>query len=220
MSYSNIQAKINRGYGIAAEHLGLPAVTYRPNGPTDPIQPANIIEPALYAQFASKPSYTFLAPTPWVSKSEWFGLFDPTNVLVGDYIVSGFTPATFFVASIEPLAPIMVIYCNSILNVGRTIGEIPAGENPPGGDQGYNEARLLTGWPAAVMEGGGKQQRSDLNLPGDVNIGGWTVWLPLTPGVNIRGDDILTDQVGLRHLVVASELTQRGWRIVTIEAQN
>ena len=209
-----IQAAIYQGFGLAALVLGKPCTQYRPNGSGPPIVSGNIIQ-TLQAAFTTDAAYSFKQPSKY-NKAEWFGLFDPTLFGVGDYIVG--TDGTFFLASMESLTSVLVMKCNNVLTLSRPTFADAAGANAPWGDSvGTNEPILLTSWPAVTLIGG-RAEGGAVDLPDDVRMSGWVVFLPLTPGIVIREADVLTDTNGLRRIVSGAEFTTRGWRLVTLQA--
>lgn len=214
MSESFIQQQIYNGYGYAANVLGQLCTQYRSNGSGIPTAPGNSLG-TINAAFTTDPKYGFIQPLRY-GKVEFFGLFNATGVNVGDYIVTPNATQIFFVASLEPLVPPLCVLCNLMLTVSRPEGGTQAGSNPPSGDAQAIETTLLSGWPGAAVTGG-RADAGQVELPGDIRMGGWTVYLPVTPGVTLRGGDILTDATGLRRIVSSAEPSARGWRMICLQ---
>jgi len=213
MSESRIQNRIWYGYGKAAQHLGQSYTQTRWTGTGSPL--TNVINPALTAAFDSAATFNFQSPSKY-GKYEWFGLFDPTYVQVGDYLQGPI--GTFFVASIEPLHPPLCVLCNYTVNVTRPSinAATTAGALPIGQDTAATEEAILTGWPCAILYGV-RSEASDVNLPTDSRLAGFQVAFPLVSGVTIRNADFLTDATGLRRLIIGVETTARGLRLTTVQ---
>ena len=144
---------------------------------------------------------------------------------------------TLFVASLEPLQPILAISCNALVSLSRgtlaTDGRADAGyAAQPGGG-----SALLDSWPASLLAGSGPPGPAAKHpLPGNPIAGGWTLLLPrsaplggimpaagdrilarflpdaLTLGDPSMGQPSLTDQLR-RFVVTGAELGDLGWRL-------
>ena len=111
MDALGIQAKINRGAGIAARYLGTPHTVYRPRGTGSPLARANAIG-VLLADF--KADFAFEGGKPNLyGKAVWGGLFNRTTTAPGDYMVGD--QGTFFIAAQQLHAPTACIQCNRVL---------------------------------------------------------------------------------------------------------
>ena len=207
MSASVIQQQINAGYGIAATVLGSPCAQYRPTGPTNPL--ATQVA-TLQAAFDIDAKFTFGKPSQ-PGKPLWYGLFDPTTCLVGDYLVG--VSGTFFIASIEPLHPVECVQCNHVLSIVRPTSNRALGRvRGLDGDTRSTETPIMTGWPVALLQGT-KGEKPDTGIPGEARDPWFAVMLPALVGVSIDTDDIATDENGNRYQVSSTELTPKGWRL-------
>jgi len=63
------------------------------------------------------------------------------------------------------------------------------------------------------MLGTGTEGRSATQLPGDTRIPTVTALLPSIHGQTIEPADIITDEYGASGIVVATELSDLGWRL-------
>lgn len=205
MDQSGIQAKINYGYGKAANYLGSSTVQYRPLSALNPL--AAQVQTFL-ADFDIDPLFSHKAPAPY-AKPLFYGLFDATYVQVGDYLVS--SAGTFFVAAMEPSKPPLCVRCNV------TISVLQANDNPPGpnyysGDRRQISATLMAGWPASVLQGI-RGEKGPVSLPGDVRMPWFNILVPSFPGVDLTSADQITDETGRALTIGSVELTPLGYRL-------
>lgn len=211
MNGATIQAKLNRGRGIAAKAAGHTFTLYRPSSAAAPTAPGNsrgVMYILLATSFGSSP---FSAPN-LHGDPIWQAIMDATATLPGDYVIDA-TGATYFIMGIEQLHPIAVIECNRTISILRPAGQPALGASTAyGGDIVSAEVPVMTAWPASVQNGT-KGERSDANLPGDVRLPWSMILLPNVPGVIIRSADVITDDIGRRMKVSAAELTSLGWRL-------
>lgn len=212
MDQTGIQAKVAYGYLKAATYLGATFTQYRPDGPANPISDANQIA-TLKAAFDPDAKFSFAKPSGY-GKPVYFGLFDPSHVQVGDYLVHD-TQGTYFLAGFEPIKPPMCVQCNRTLTFTRP-GPPKIGPNAYGGPLPSDAVVMLTAWPASVLKGtkGDKGDTGTL-LPGDVRQAWVEILLPSVGGVQIRaGDQIVDDQaIPMHYTVSGAELTDLGYRI-------
>ncbi len=207
MMSGGIQQAIYDGYGTVAEIFGEPCAQFRATGPLDPLDnPIGTVQ----AAFDTSASFTFKAPSTY-AKPLWYCAADGAVLVVGDYLQHP-SLGTFFVASLEPYHPPMVVSCNRTLTVHRPagirtggVGKVPYGE-------GAKPSVLMSGWPASMLQGT-KGEKSDADLPRDTRQPWYAVLLPAFPGVQIRTDDTMTDDLGLHYEVSSAELTSLGWRL-------
>ena len=115
MDALGIQAKINRGAGIAARYLGTRHTIYRPKGTGNPLARANAAG-SLLADFKADFAFTGNAPNLY-GHPVWGGLFDRTTTREGDYLVGD--QGTFFIAAQQLHAPTACIQCNRVLTAKR-----------------------------------------------------------------------------------------------------
>jgi hypothetical protein len=209
-SRASIQEKVSRGFRIAGAKLGAPCQWYRAAGTGAAIAPATL-QGTLLAAFDSDPAFASRKPSQY-GKPQWYMLTDECGLQLGDYIVDPLL-GTFFVASGEPFKPPMVIRCNRTLTFARP-GAPPAGADYYGGDETATETPLLTGWPAAVLQGT-KGEAGDTKLPGDTRMPWVQVLLPQPASVQLRASDIALDDqpIQQRYIVSSAELTALGYRL-------
>jgi hypothetical protein len=208
VNLAQVQKHVNRGLGKAATKLGENYSWYRAASAAYPIASGNLLG-TIEAQFASDPGFMFKKPSQY-SKASWYGMFDPTNVLSGDYFVG--TLGTFFVTDVERIAPPQCIYCNRVITVNRPQQQTTTGLNGYGGDVLAGETAIMTQWPASILmtrRGTGGETK----LPGDTRNPWNLVLLPHFSGVDILSRDLIADDLGNRYVVSVAELTLLGWRI-------
>ena len=210
-NHASILAHVNFGYGKAAQFLGAPFQQYRP---TDPLNPLGISLGSLMADFDIDPKFSYKAPSTY-GKPLYYGLFDATNVRVGDYLVGA--EGTFFVANMEPNKPVLCVSCNRTVGIFRP-QPTPVGPGYYGGDRrSGGEQTLMTGVPVSELQGI-RGERGPANLPGDTRMPWIAVLLPAIGGVEIEAADRMNDDLGRWFTVSSAELTNLGWRLTAILA--
>jgi hypothetical protein len=228
VSQALVQSKMFYGLGNAASALGVACNWYRGTvATTNPILTGSLLG-TIQAAFQI-PGAVYVAPSRY-AKPEWWGLFDGTNVEVGDYIVEP-TLGTFFVASLEPVHYPMCVRCNRVASFARpnpNPASTPAYSLSPdgtrmvpgtgfyGGDVPSQETPLATSWPISQLQGT-KGEKGSTNLPGDVRMP-WIVCLvPAFPGdVVLAEGDRMRDDLGKVWTLSSCELTPLGWRLTAM----
>lgn len=208
-----MQAKIYQGYAKAALRVGLNNQHYRPTSALNPIAAGNLVGSLYVSYNAQDMGYT--KPNKY-GNALWYGLFDGTQTQVGDYLVDP-VDGKFFIAAQQQGLPILVVSCNAVVNVTRPFQQAAFGADVYGGTTPATETMLMQQWPCSILLGG-KQSKGDAILPGDTASMGVQILLPSVSGVTIAMADVITDQVGRRFVVVATELTDFGWRINAAQA--
>lgn len=193
-----LNAKIQRGYAMAASKIGQSVDVYRStaaNGIDSPIQPANKIA-TLPAAFSIKGQYT---QAPGYNTNLWTVAIDLTNVKTGD-VLQGATD-TYVMVSTVPLLPPLALNTSNTVRVTRPSG--PSGV----GSVGYGEVTqtpVISGVPAFIS------QKKDsghppVGLPGDLSKRMyWEIDL-YAPIGTIRAMDIVTDDLGYRYQVLGDD---------------
>lgn len=211
MNAAGIQAKINRGEGIAAATLGTPYDQYRPAGTGAPLVSGNHLG---VLNCWAQQDFDFRSRRPNLyGHPVWALLCDRTLLAVGDYIQGA--EGIFFVIAMQALTATAAVSCNQIVTVSRPTEGAP-GANYYGGVQ--TTTPIITAWPASVLQGT-KGERGDVNLPGDVRAPWVAILLPAgTP--QIRSGDIVTDAqaIPMRYVVSGAEQTDLGYRITAAQA--
>jgi hypothetical protein len=218
---ATLQGKIYSGYGKAAARLGLLYACFRPQGTLNPLAPGNQYQ-SILAAFNSE-DWTFIKPNKY-GKPTWYGLFDATHTLPGDYMVGA--GGIFFIAGQQALLSILAVNCNRTIAVVRT--STPAatvGAVPYGGIYPTQETVVLgaltnqvctTGWPASILVIG--RAEASLNTPLSMKNAGWQILLPASVPIFLNAGDLFIDDQGIRYLAEACEQTDLGWRINAKEA--
>jgi len=205
---ATVQGRTNYGYGKAASFLGDSYGQYRASSAANPTAPGNLVA-TINAQFATDPAFKFAKPAQF-DKPIWYGMFDPTNVEAGDYLVGRL--GTFFVTDVERVSPPQCIWCNRVITVSRPQQQQATGLNGYGGDTLAGETAILAQWPCSLLitrRGSG----GEVKLPGDTRDPWWICLLPEFEGATILSRDVLADDLGNRFVVSAAELTPLGWRL-------
>jgi hypothetical protein len=217
-----LQSKVWMGYAKSAQRVGLDFDVYRPTSAANPIVTGTKIA-TVKAAFTVHSSSDFNFSKPSDYKGPLFhALVDGNQVRVGDYLKSAATvDGPYFIASMDPIVPILAVNTNRIVTVLR-----PGGAAKSIGLSGYggtvastgdaNELALMTAWPASVLEGargvGGGE------LPADAGAGMWRVLMPSWSGVLITPGSVIADDIGRRLIVRQAELTDLGWNIQAVQA--
>jgi hypothetical protein len=148
-------------------------------------------------------------------KATWYALVDGTNLEVGDYFIG--PQGTFFIATLQALLPILVVSCNRVVNIFRPYSQTGiTGRAPYGGNTDKKAKLLVAGRPCSILQGT-KGEKGDAQLPGDTRSPWWTLLIP-EAGVDIRLDDIVKDDRGVRYALSSVELTDMGYRCTCMQA--
>lgn len=148
-------------------------------------------------------------------KATWYALVDGTNLEVGHYFIG--PQGTFFVAAMQPLLPILVVECNRVVSIFRPQAQTVDGIAPYGGNTADNQTLLVAGRPCSILQGT-KGEKADASLPGDTRSPWWAILMP-EAAVDIRMDDIIVDDRGIRYVASSVELSDLGYRITAMMAE-
>lgn len=216
MDAARLQTKVYSGYAKSAQRVAYAFTVYRPIAATNPIVSGNIVNSALNAAFTPQATGFNFQVTSGYIKPLFHGLFDATNVNVGDYLTDA-GHGTYFVIAKPDLAPILCVQCNNVVSVLRPGCHGGAGLQPYSGATQADEAPVMASWPASVIyEARGKN--SGAGLPMDEVNPYFMILLPALDGVDVRPSDIMTDAISRRYIIASSELSPLGWRIVAQHA--
>jgi hypothetical protein len=209
-SQASVQGHVNLGFAILAAKLGAVCEQYRPVGAGNPLAAGNLLG-TLPVLFDTNANMQQAQPRKRQNPESWYGAFDATDVLVGDYLVDA-ALGTFFVSAIDWFRPARMVLCNQVLTFSRPGAQTP-GAGDYGGGQGATNTPLLTSWPAALIQGT-KGEHGEAQLPGDVRLPWSVILLPASGGVELlTGDWAVTAEVTPRfHTLSSCELTSGGWR--------
>lgn len=213
MDAATLQARIYKGYSLAATRIGPIYALYRPSSANNPLAAGNL-RPSLNASLNAQ-DMAYGKPNVY-GKPLWYCLIDGTKTQVGDYLVG--PDRTVFIAAMQQALPILAVECNRTLNVYRAAQQATVGALPYGGNTAGSETSLMTGWPASVLQGT-KGENGGVGLPGDVRLPWWAILMPAYSGVSLRAYDILSDDLNNRYVISSAEQTDLGWRITALQAQ-
>jgi len=197
---------------VAARAAGTSTDAFRPSGQSDPLAPTNRFL-RLHALF-TRMHGSFERPQRYGDPLA-HGIFDAAYTCPGDYLVQG--KAVWFIASQEPLLPVLCVRCNRIVSFSRAIAPSAVGATSYGGLTTATTAPLLIKWPASVIGASGAGQ-PQADLPSDNTVPYWTLLLPALASVAILPGDLMTDDLDRNATVSAAELTQLGWRLTVKQA--
>ena len=205
MDRVSAQPKLDRGYGKIARKLGRPYAQYRASTAFNPISDQNKVGD-LNCLFDPKSEFS-VQRVALYGKPIWFAAVDRTTVEVGDYFVGG--NGTWFIASMQDIAPTMAVKCNAVASIYRPgSGQHDPYYPAPEGTQ----TDTLTGWPVSFLEGT-KGERSVLNGPLDTRVPWFDVLMPVFNTGDVRTHDRLRLDDGTEWVISSPELTELGWRM-------
>lgn len=221
---SEIQCQIYKGYGQAANVLGLPYSHYRVSLMNNPVSPGNLIG-TIKAQFAlQKASFNF-TKSPSENQIVFDTLIDGTACAVGDVLINQADATDFYyIAQMRSLMPVISVKCDSLVNIFRPTTVLPPGGGANGatlidtysGDTAASEGLLYSGVPAAIQYKD-RDTRPTTPLPADTTRpGGWNIYLPLyagLPPIGIMENDIIADDLGKRYQVEAADQSAIGFKL-------
>jgi hypothetical protein len=218
MDAARLQTKVYSGYGKSAQRTGYAFTVYRPASGSAPIVSGNVVGSPINAAFTPRSSggsggFNFTTTNDY-TKPLFHGLFDATNIHVGDYLTAAGHGAYFVIAKPD-LAPSLCVQCNNMVSVLRAQEASGAGAQSYIGATSGNEASIMASFPASVIyEARGKNSGAALPMD-DVNPY-FVILLPAVAGIDVRATDIITDNNSpvRRYTVSSSELSPFGWRIV------
>jgi hypothetical protein len=207
-----LQDRIHWGLNIAARAVGADADVYRPSGFAEPLAPENRYL-RLRAAFTARDG-KFAHPNAY-GDALWYGIFDAAYTRSGDYLVQA--DSVWFIAAQQRLVPVLCVQTNRVVSFSRPAAPSSTGVNTYGGVITATNEVLLTNWPASVLGVVGKGHPS-ADLPSDSLVPYWTVLLPAIPGITLLPSDLMIDDLARNAAVVATELTDLGWRITVRQA--
>lgn len=210
-----LQTKIYQGYAKAAKRLGYQCDVFRPAGSGNPLALVNRIAGVLVSVNAK--DFTYSKPNLYGSPI-YYGMYDGSVTLPGDYLVRVSDGSIYFVAAQQPHLPIALVECNRTVSVYRPQQQTGIGAQGYGGDTDANETPLMLSWPASLLQGP-KGEKSETHLPGDARNAWAAVLMPAFAGVVLRSDDILIDDLARRFVLSSVELTDLGYRMTAMQAQ-
>ena len=208
-----IQQAIYAGAAAGAQASGRPHQVYRPTDALAPIGPDSLVA-TLPAAFSADLRYGFKSAHEY-TKPTWSCVIDGNQTKPGDILVGA--NATWFLASMEPLLPIVAVRCDAIVTISRPTSSRGIGALPPGGDVVAQEVAIMSGWPASVLQGT-KGEKDDSGLPDDTRAPWVAIMMPAMPGVDVLTDDVISDDQGRRFTISGCERTYMGYRLTAAYA--
>jgi len=207
MRYAKLQDRLYRSLGIAARHTGRWADAFRPKSPYAPLAPES--------RFLKLPAaLDQLTGSSGIDAFEhifWRGTFDGCYTKPGDYIV--LDGGIYFIASQEPLEPIICIRTNRIVSIARSAPVPVTSASVYGGFSPADTLAYLSEYPASVLIQS-KMSPASADLPVDQAIPYWTVYLPAHHDITIKSGDFISDDMGRSALVSYADQSIMGWRLI------
>lgn len=213
---SGLQGVINDTLALTAAAVGTPFAQYRASGANNPTASGNQVG-TVAAWFTTDPTLKNAKQSQY-GKPDWYAAVDPTFMQVGDYLIGQVynTAATFFLSAVESLNAPHFIRCNHTVQIARAADTLaPGSTGTYSGSAVETATPFMAGWPCALLQlsSGSKMGGTGMQLPSDGKLPGAAAWLPVT-APQIRFNDIITDENGVRYAVSSAELTPLGWRLV------
>jgi hypothetical protein len=207
MNGRKLQDRLHWGLGLCARHVGLSADAFRPGGPFNPLDKQNrfLRLPAMFVSAKGSKGQTNV-----YGEALWHGIFDASYTRAGDYLV--LETGTFFVASQEPLLPILCVKTDRIISIVRPNMQTSTAGNSYGGYTSGASVTLIEGWPASVL-GETRSGASTTDLPTDQGVPHWNILLPAVGRVMLSPGDFVIDDLDRTAVITGCELTNLGWRI-------
>ena len=167
MNPTNLQDATQRGLGRAAQHIGQWCSLFRPTSPADPLSPVNQILrlPAAFLPVSGRSQ----VPASY-GQMLWQGLFDAAYTKPGDILhradsaPGAADAATWFIASQQPLLPVLCVRVTGRIAIHRPTLSATAGIGGSSGAALALSAPILSGWPAAIIQAEG-QMPADRKTP-------------------------------------------------------
>jgi hypothetical protein len=205
MNVSYLQDRLDWGLNRAANILGKMTDAYRPEGSSTPLDRSNrflrlhVVFSRCDGNFDQSVGY---------GSALWRGYFDSSYTRVGDYLVQN--EDIWFIVSQQSLLPVLCVKANKTISIARqlTPDNTTSSNLVPLG----STINVISEWPVSML-GIGTEGRSATQLPGDTRIPTVTALLPSIHGQTIEPADIITDEYGASGIVVATELSDLGWRL-------
>ncbi len=223
MDATAIQAKVYAGYAKAAQYVGLPFAIYRPAYTGDALGGGGWVRgvdgpiiwggpvTTLNSSFTPAASGFNFEKAPAHKDVLFNTLIDGSKVEVGDYLVGA--ADTYFVASRQPLLPILSVRCNRTISISQAGPSKTYGaQTAYAGTTPANEQIAVQGCPASVLFDA-RGRATEVGLPLDLPSPFYSILLPAIAGQDIRTGYLVTDDQDRDYVVSASELTGLGWRI-------
>lgn len=193
MDGAKIQAKVNKGYAIAARKVGTPYNVFRSADLMNPLDLGNKIYelPAWFATALG--SSKFNKPTAPL----WSVVIDPTNLLAGDWISNG--AQTFYLADKQALLEFPGVGCNLAVDIER-----PGYVEAVGGGAEPGFTTIAQALPVFMIS---KKDKSTAPhwfptaTDSTVALPEWQVWINARTEGQIKAHDVLVDSQGLRYEV-------------------
>ncbi len=222
-------ARIYAGRGKAAALIGVMTRVYRPADALNPLANLVALVPVAYnaldAKYAVANSY---------GKVVWYADFDASEADIGDYLVGADGEADYyFIAAKQSLLPVIVVACNRFIRIVRPAPLVAgaAGAMGYGGISAAGMTDILgtaaatnggqsSGWPCAMIFGGGTAHLKDPLPAGGTLAVGWMIYLPPSVPVALLPGDRVIDDTGRVLVIQGAELTSLGYRLQANEAHD
>jgi hypothetical protein len=195
MDGATAQAKIYKGMGKAARHVGQPYDVYRFFSPLNPTDGSNKLPEPVNCFFAAEKRFE----VPHKSKDAARYLYaDGRELMRGDILAGPY--GTFFVGDKQPLLPMQAVWCNDVISIDRVgyVDNILVPEEIAFGVPCFRQLKKVDQKPVSNTFGATNQATP---------IDEFYCYLPIDWTL-IRQNDVVTDQTSRQYTVSAIDATE------------
>jgi hypothetical protein len=195
MNGATVQARIYKGMGQAANHVGEAYDVYRFTSPLNPTDDLNKLPEPVMCFFAAEKRFE----VPHKSKDAARYLYADGRELLRSDILAG-PYGTFFVGDKQPLLPMQAVWCNDVIAIDRIayIDSAPTPEQIAIGVPCFRQLKKVDQKPVSNTYGATNQATP---------IAEFFVYLPLDWTL-IRQNDVVTDQTSRQYTVSSVDATE------------
>lgn len=183
------------------------ADAFRPREAVDPLNATNRF---LRLPASFEPAHGGFSGANSFGEVTWHGIFDASYTRPGDYLVLG--TRRYFIASQEPLCPVLCILTNRTISVTRPSAQTNVAANPYGGYTAAGTVTMMERWPVSMLAER-KSGGTTTGLPTDQTALYLNILMPFWPDVILLSGDLVSDDLGRTATVNGAELTELGWRL-------
>ncbi len=206
MNGTLLNAKIQRGYAIAAGKIGVSHAQYRP---TDPLTPFATSIGNLPAAFNVAGSF---AKQTQADQIFWQAIVDGSKLELGDYLLG---LHTWCIVGLEPLMPVIAMRCTDTVSISRSTEVFSATDGLT-----QTLTQIASGIPCYIQLKKNKGYSAPVAFPAPTNTSApmpeWIVYIGLggiTPDGFIQEGDLIQDENGNHWKVDAASNSTLTWQL-------
>jgi len=206
MNGTTLNAKIQRGYAIAAGKIGVSHAWYRPSSALTPFA----------TQFGSLNAAFnvagLFAKQTQADQIFWQAIADGSQLAIGDYLVG---PHTWCIVGLEPLMPVIAMRCTDTVSISRSTEVFSATDGLT-----QTLTQIAAGMPCYIQLKKDKGYSAPVAFPAPTNTSApmpeWIVYIGLggiTPDGFIQEGDLIQDENGNHWKVDAASNSTLTWQL-------